>query len=91
MATTENQINQQQRVILATQQDCSAMLDLAARIQTRLMTFSRLGYTTPGVLTDESFVGTGTTAATYGAAIAALQQFAALPDSVWGALESFAR
>lgn len=86
---SQDQIDQQQRVILATKQDCAAMLDLASKIQTRLTSYARLGY--DKALVVESFAGTGTDAATYGAAIAALSQFAALPDSVWAALEAFAR
>lgn len=86
---TQDQIEQQQRVVRATQADCAAMLDLAAKIQTRLTSYARLGYDKK--LVDESFAGTGTDAVTYGAAIAALGQFAALPDSVWAALEAFAR
>lgn len=82
-------IDQQQRMILATQQDCASMLDLATRIQTRLTTYQRLDYA--HALSDESFIGTGATAKTYGDAIAALSQFAALPDLVWSALEAFAR
>lgn len=97
MALTDDQaaqqaqipIDQQRRVILATQQDCATMLDLASRIQTRLTSYVRLDYA--HALTDESFVGTGATAESYAGAIAALGQFAALPDEVWGALEAFAR
>lgn len=97
MALTDDQIEQQaqipieqqRRVILATKDDCAAMLDLATRIQTRLTSYARLDYA--HALTDESFVGTGATAATYGGAIAALGEFAGLADSVWAALEAFAR
>ncbi len=87
MALTPEQIDQQRRVIMQTRQDVAQVLSLAASIRARLATYQRL---TMIDADPSAFDGTGTNAAAYAGAIAALGQFAALPESVWIALEAFA-
>jgi hypothetical protein len=91
MAQTPNQIDQQRRVISETQADVRAMLDLESRILQRLRSAERLGLAADGALDEESFSATGTDAAAYRAALAALAAFQTLDPGVWVALEQFAR
>jgi len=91
MEPNVNRIDQQRRVIMETQQDVRAMLDLESRILQRLRSAERLGLAAEGALLVESFNGTGTTATEYRAALAALAAFQTLDPGVWVALEQFAR
>lgn len=84
---TQDQIEQQRRVIIATRSDVASLLSLASSIQARLNSYQRLSL---GAADPEAFGGTGTSPAAYAGAMAALGQFAALPESVWVALEVFA-
>jgi hypothetical protein len=86
-----NQIDQQRRIINDTRADAGALLDLEARIRSRLMSFERLQLTKKDALDPAAFEGTGTSAEEYLAAVQALAAFQALDPAVWAALEKFAR
>lgn len=85
---TQDEIDQQRRIVTQTRGDVLNLLDLAASIRARLNSYTRLNMkgADPG-----AFEGTGATQESYDAAIVALQQIAALPEDVFVALEKFAR
>lgn len=87
MAATPDQIDQQRRVITQTRGDVTSLLTLAATIRARLNSYARLDMANAD---PTAFEGTGTNAAAYNNAIAALNQIADLPEDVFVALEVFA-
>jgi hypothetical protein len=84
---TPDQIDQQRRVIMQTRADVAQLLSLASNIRARLNTYGRLAMDNAD---PTAFEGTGTSIDAYAGAIAALSQFAAMPESIFVALELFA-
>jgi len=87
MPATPDQIDQQRRVIMQTRADVAQLLILAGQIRARLNTFERLKLDRAD---PQAFDGSGTNAEAYAGAMAALSQFAAMPESIFVALELFA-
>lgn len=78
MAATPDQISQQQRIIIAFQQNVRAQLDLFVRLQGNIDTFDRLQLSLDTVLDPTAINGTGTTVVDYRAAIASIRSMLVL-------------
>jgi len=78
MAATTDQISQQQRIIIAFQQNVRAQLDLFVRLQGNIDTFDRMQLSLDTVLDPLAVAGTGTTVADYRAAIASIRSMLVL-------------
>jgi hypothetical protein len=87
MPATPDQIDQQRRVISQTRSDVAQLLALALQIRARLNTYDRLSLADAD---PSAFDGSGTNAEAYAGAVTALKQFAAMPDTIFIALERFA-
>lgn len=92
MAATQEQIDQQRSVVLTTKQRVVSLLDQFALAQQSLDTYNRIGLGDGQTLSDEAFVGTGTTRTQYVNAITSLIAMKTLLDAGNGTnLEKFAR
>lgn len=89
---TQDQIEQQKRVIRATMQTTAQLLGACDGLAAQQETYQRLGLADDAILSDEAFAGTGTDKATYRAAIVSIDALFALLDQGHGTnLEKFAR
>jgi hypothetical protein len=92
LAVTQDQIEQQKRVILATMQTTAQLLHACDGLAAQQETYQRLGLADDAILSDEAFNGTGTDKATYRAAIVSIDALFSLLDQGHGTnLEKFAR
>lgn len=92
MAATQDQIDQQQRVIMATKQRVEQLLNAISATQQSADTYNRIGLSDNTILADESFIGTGTTRAQYRDAITSIGALQTLLGQGHGTqLEKFAR
>jgi hypothetical protein len=91
MATPEA-IDQQRRVVTATREDVTTLLNILTQLNGQTATYNRLGLSDDQILDDEAFVGTGTDKAAYRAAITSLGAIDTLLAAGHGTnLEKFAR
>lgn len=89
---TENETDQQRRIITATRDDVGQLLDLLGRLQVRAASYVRLGLGDDEILDDDAFTGTGTDKAPYRAAMGSLDAINTLLAAGHGTnLEKFAR
>lgn len=72
-AATPDQVDQQQRVIMATKSHTNALLMQFNQLQADMAAYNNLGLGDDSVLADGAFAGTGTSRADYRAAITSLQ------------------
>jgi hypothetical protein len=92
MATTEDKIDQQRRVILATKTDVDELLNILGRLSDRADTYVRLGLGDAEIREPDAFNGTGTGADEYVAAMTSVGAIQSLLASGHGTnLEKFAR
>lgn len=92
MATTEDTIDQQRRVILETKADVAALLDILGRLDDRASSYVRLGLGDSEILVEDAFAGTGTGAAEYAGAMTSIGAIQTLLAAGHGTnLEKFAR
>ena len=90
---TQDQIDQQRRVIQAFQGDVRSLLDQLARLQQRVDSYNRLNLVSDAVLDPTSVNGTGTSVVDYRAAVGSItNMLALLPNGAFAAnLEKVAR
>ena len=89
---TPNETDQQRRVIVATREHVTTLLDLLGQIQTHAASYTRLGLSDDLILDDDAFTGTGTDKATYRAVITSIAAIDTLMGAGHGTnLEKFAR
>jgi hypothetical protein len=92
LAATQDQIEQQKRVILATRSTVGQLLASLDGLAAQQETYNRLGLADDAILSDEAFAGTGTDKATYRAAIVSIDALFTLLEQGHGTnLEKFAR
>lgn len=90
---TQDQIDQQRRVIQAFQSDVRLLLDQFAHLQQQVDSYTRLNLASDTVLDPAAVAGTGTTVAEYRAAVASIVgMLNLLPQGTFAAnLEKVAR
>lgn len=92
MATEADAIDQQRRIITATQTSVRELLDVLNRLDDHINSYVRLGLGDAQIRKDEAFEGTGTGAAEYSAAMSSIDAFQSLLDQGHGTnLERFGR
>lgn len=88
----QDQIEQQKRVILQTRSTVATMLASFDNLIAERQTYDRLGLGDDLILSDDAFIGTGTTRAAYRAAIVSVDALLSLLEQGHGTnLETFAR
>lgn len=89
---TENETDQQRRIIAATREHVAALLDLLGQLQMHAASYVRLGLGDDLILDDDAFTGTGTDKAPYRAAMGSIDAINTLLGAGHGTnLERFAR
>ncbi len=78
---TQDQIDQQRRVIMAFQSDVRSLLDQLARLQQRVDSYNRLNLVSDAVLDATAVNGTGTSVIDYRAAVGSITNLLALVPS----------
>lgn len=92
LAVTQDQIEQQKRIVLATKDTVAALLRACDGLAAQQETYNRLGLADDEILSDDAFIGTGTDKATYRAAIVSVDALFTLLDQGHGTnFEKFAR
>lgn len=92
MAATQDQLDQQQRIIMQTKQRVERLLNDVGELHQSLTTYNQIGLSDDQLLADGAFAGTGTTRAQYRAAITSITALEALLAAGHGTnLESFSR
>lgn len=89
---TQDEIDQQRRVVGATRVDVQTLLDVLGQLQSQMQTYVRLGLGDNQILDEAAFIGTGTNRADYQAAMGSLDALNTLLAAGHGTnLETFAR
>lgn len=89
---TQNEIDQQRRLVEATRTDVQTLLDTLGRLQSRAASYTRLGLSDDEILDVDAFAGTGTDRDAYRAAITSIAALDTLLGQGHGTnLERFAR
>lgn len=92
MAATAEQIDQQRRVVNDHKAIVEDLLEVLARADVAMATYTRLGFGDDQILDPSSFSGTGTTVAVYRGAMTSLDAIKTLLAAGHGTnLEKFAR
>jgi hypothetical protein len=92
LVVTQDQIEQQKRVILATRSTVGQLLSACDGLAAQQETYNRLGLADDAILSDAAFEGTGTDKATYRAAIVSIDALFSLLEQGHGTnFEKFAR
>ena len=89
---TEDETDQQRRIIIASREQVAAFLDLLGQLQMRVNSYVRLGLSDDQFLDDDAFIGTGTDKAAYRAAMGSIDAINTLVAAGNGTnLERFSR
>lgn len=92
MATTEDKIDQQRRVVLETKTNVAELLNVLGQLADRADTYVRLGLGDSEIREPDAFIGTGTGADEYVAAMTSIGAIQSLLASGHGTnLERFGR